>query len=465
MKNSININEIKRTLKPITVLDDPESLNKYGQDRTRFSPPAPLVITLPETIEQVQQIIRLAHEYALPVTPSGGRTGLTGAATASHGEIVIAMDKMNSIKQLNPVERTVICEAGVILQDLHEYVEKRELFYPVSLAAKGSCQIGGNIGTNAGGINVIKYGGTRRWVAGLKVVTGTGQLLELNPGGLMKDNTGYPLHELFIGSEGTLGVVVEATMRLTNLPEQLEVMVLGHNNLNDVLSTLKHFHKTIDLVAFETFDNSALEKVVNIQNIPRPFESQTPFYSLIEFESKDEIIQEKIMQVFQSAMESGWIVDGVLSQNEVQRKQLWRCREDISETLSHITPSYKYDISVPVTAIPEFYAKADALLKNQLQDFEIVWYGHVGDGNLHINILKPDDMETTVFQTLCEKQNRELFVLLQSFKGSISAEHGIGLLKKPYLHFTRTDTEIGIMRQIKKVFDPKGVMNPGKIFD
>lgn len=464
MQTHTDIHQISAALSPITLLSDNLSLEKYGRDRTHFTPAAPLAIVLPESIEQIQKIIKYAAEHNIAVTPSGGRTGLTGAATASKGELVIAMDKMNKITQINTIERTVVCEAGVILQELHEYTEENGLFYPVSLAAKGSCQIGGNIATNAGGINVIHYGCTRQWVAGLKVVTGTGELLELNTSGLMKDNTGYALHELFIGSEGTLGIIAEATLRLTRQPHQLQVIVLGHESLDDVIHTLKIFQKSTDLTAFETFDQLALDKVIQQQNIPRPFDTNTPFYSLIEFEYDNELTEERIMSAFEICMENGWVMDGVLSQNESQREQLWRCREDISETLSHETP-YKYDVSVPVTKIPEFYKKATQLLKKQITQLTSVWFGHVGDGNLHLNILQPKGMKTSLFQQICEKINPELFALLQQMHGSISAEHGIGLLKKPYLHFSRTESEIALMRQIKYVFDPKGIMNPGKIFD
>ena len=463
MQTQSNFQKIATELAPVKVLQDTASLKKYGSDYTHELPVKPIAITLPTTVQQVQHIINIARKHHMAVTPSGGRTGLTGGATASHGELIIAMDKMDKIKHFNPAERTITCEPGLILQNLQTFVQEKGFFYPVNLAAKGSCQLGGNIATNAGGINVIRYGSTRQWVAGLKVVTGTGELLELNTGGLLKNNTGYALHELFIGSEGTLGIIVEATMRFSRAPSSLQVMMLGHDNLNQVLETLEKYQEALDLTAFEVFDNTALNKVTARHNLPAPFSNQCSFYSLIEFERTDEA-ENKIMTAFETGLAAGSISDGVISQSESQRTALWRYREDITETLSQYSPC-KYDLSVPVARFPEFHQQASTLIAAMEPAIEAVWFGHVGDGNWHLNILKPDGMEPHNFMHCCKKLNPEIFALLQGMRGSISAEHGIGQLKKNYLHYTRSEAEISLMAGIKKLFDPAGIMNPGKIFD
>ena len=464
MPNSHHAHQVKKDLVPIQILNDSMSLQHYGQDRVKFLHAAPLAVALPKTIEEVQHIVKYAITHQIKLTPSGGRTGLTGAATATQGELIVALDKMNKIINLNLLERLVTCEPGLILQTLHEFTSKHQLFYPIHLAAEGSCQIGGNIATNAGGVNVIRYGGTRQWVAGLKVVTGTGALLSLNNQGLIKNNTGYALHELFIGSEGTLGIIVEATLRLTRLPQQTRVLIMGHHAIEDVVQTFHYFQTKLDLLAFEMFDQAALENVVQHTACTYPLTTKTPFYSLIEFEQDSHDTEQTVLSLFETCLEKHIVQDGTLSQNETQYYNLWRYRENISESIASYMP-YKYDISVPIDKICIFYKETCTLLKKHYPDFKSVWFGHIGDGNLHLNILSPHHGPPDHFYRQCNQLSPLFFSLLQQYHGSISAEHGIGLTKKDYLSFTRTHEEIDIMRSIKKLLDPHNIMNPGKIFD
>ena len=445
------------------VLTDQDSLLQYGRDWTRFHDPAPLAIVLPASVEEVQAVVRFACEHNIGLVPSGGRTGLSAAAVAINGEIVVAFDRMNAISDFNAIDRTVVCGPGVITEQLQHFAEEQGLFYPVDFASSGSSQLGGNISTNAGGIKVIRYGMTRDWVAGLKVVTGTGELLELN-GGLVKNNTGYDLRQLFIGGEGTLGFVVEATMRLARPPQDLTVLMLGAEDMNGVMSILESFQQKMDLTAFEFFSEQALSKVIEHSGIPRPFDTPTPFYALLEFECTSEAVSDTAMELFEHCMEQGWVLDGVMSQSLSQLENLWRCREDISETITRWTP-YKNDISVVVSKVPEFLAEIDAVVSSEYPDFEIIWFGHIGDGNLHLNILKPDALDREEFLQQCNRVSKWVFEIVQKYGGSVSAEHGVGLLKKDYLTYTRSEAEVALMRGIKKVFDPKGVMNPGKVFD
>ena len=445
------------------VKTDEEDLLTYGKDWTRQYSPAPIAIVLPKTAEQVQEVVRLANISHFSIVPSGGRTGLSGGAVATNGEVVIALDRMNEILDFNAADRQVVCQAGVITEQLQQFAEDEGLFYPVDFASAGSSQIGGNVATNAGGIKVIRYGMTRNWVQGLKVVTGSGELLDLNRG-LTKNATGYDFRHLFIGSEGTLGIVVEVTIGLASPAKDPAVLLLGVQNMADTMPVLENFQKRLTLTAFEFFSDKAMAHVINEKELQKPFETDCPFYTLIEFEQYSDQDMEAAMELFEFCLEQEWIVDGTLSQSLTQAQNLWRLREDISETIAQFTP-YKNDISVRVSAVPDFLNEVDALVAKEYPDFEIIWFGHIGDGNVHLNILKPAEMEKNEFFARCSKVSDYVFDIVKRHGGSVSAEHGVGLLKKPYLHFSRSEDEINFMRSIKQVFDPNSVLNPGKLFD
>ncbi|GAB1263333.1 FAD-binding oxidoreductase [Aurantivibrio infirmus] len=445
------------------VLTDDDNLKFYGVDRTKKFEPNPLAIVFPRNLEQVQRIVLFANQHKLPLVPSGGRTGLSAGAVATNQEVVVAFDLMNKIEEFDPIACSVRCQAGVVTEQLQNFAEENHLFYPVDFASSGSSQLGGNISTNAGGIKVIRYGLTRQWVMGLTVVTGKGEVLRLNDK-LVKNATGYDLRQLFIGAEGTLGFVVEATMRLTKIPQDPSVMVLATPSINSVMTLLAAFREKIKLNAFEVFSDKAMTIVTKVQNLQRPLAETSPYYVLLEFDNNEtDDAAEAAMEIFESCLEQGLIVDGVISKSKAQAQSLWQLREFISESLSAYTP-YKNDISVAVSKIPEFIHDIENVIRNENPDFEIVWFGHIGDGNLHLNILKPDRLDRDDFFCRCEQANEKVYALIEKFSGSISAEHGVGLLKKPYLHFSRSEAEIGYMRSIKQIFDPNNIMNPGKIF-
>ena len=462
MTTPAQIEELKTLVEPGKVLTDADSLEAYGKDWTKHFAPAPSAIVFPKSIEQVQAIVRWANAHKVALVPSGGRTGLSAAAVAANGEVVVAFDYMNQILSFNEYDRAAVCQPGVVTKQLQLFAEEKGLYYPVDFASSGSSQIGGNIGTNAGGIKVIRYGMTRNWVAGLKVVTGTGELLELNKD-LIKNATGYDLRQLFIGAEGTLGFVVEATMRLDRAPKNLTAMVLGTADFDSIMPVLHAFQSKLDLTAFEFFSDKALAKVLGRGDVPAPFESECPFYALLEFEASTEEVANQALETFEHCVEQGWVVDGVMSQSEQQLQNLWKLREYISETISHWTP-YKNDISVTVSQVPAFLKDIDAIVEANYPDFEVVWFGHIGDGNLHLNILKPDNLSKDEFFAKCAVVNQWVFETVQKYNGSISAEHGVGMTKRDYLHYSRSPEEIACMKAIKAVFDPNGIMNPGKIF-
>ncbi len=462
MTQAALIEELKTLVEPGKVLTDADSLDAYGKDWTKQFAPAPLAIAFPKSIEEVQAIVRWANERKVALVPSGGRTGLSAGAVAAHGEVVVAFDYMNKIVEFNAFDRTVVCQAGVVTEQLQNFAEEQGLYYPVDFASAGSSQIGGNIGTNAGGIKVIRYGMTRNWVAGMKVVTGAGEILELNRD-LIKNATGYDLRQLFIGAEGTLGFVVEATMRLERAPKNLTAMVLGAPDLDSIMPVLHAFQSKIDLTAFEFFSDKALAKVLARGDVPPAFETDCPYYALLEFEASSEEVSNAALELFEHCVEQGWVLDGVMSQSEQQLQNLWKLREYISETISHWTP-YKNDISVTVSKVPAFLKEIDAIVEANYPDFEVIWFGHIGDGNLHLNILKPDAMAKEEFFAKCATVNQWVFETVDKYNGSISAEHGVGMTKRDYLGYSRSPEEIALMKAIKAVFDPNGIMNPGKIF-
>lgn len=442
---------------------DHDSLENWGKDHSKHFAPHPSVIVFPETTKQVQAIVKLANQLNFAITPSGGRTGLSAGAVAHQGEVVVSLDKMNQILQFYPADRMVRIQAGVITEQLQDYAEQQDLYYPVNFASAGSSQLGGNIATNAGGIKVIKYGMTRSWILGLTVVTGNGDILHLNKG-MIKNATGYALQHLFIGGEGTLGIITEAEIRLERPPQDLQVMVLGVPDFKSVMPIMHAFRKKLDLTAFEFFNDLSMLKVLEHGLVNRPFESACPFYILLEFEVPFQPLIDQAMEIFEFCMQQGWIVDGVMSQSLEQAHNLWRLREDISESIAAYTP-YKNDISVLISHIPNFMQEIENIVAEKYPEFEVCWFGHIGDGNLHLNILKPFHMKTAEFFSKCEQVNSYVFEVVNKFEGSISAEHGVGMTKKSYLEFSRSEIELSYMKALKRVFDRNWVMNPGKLID
>jgi FAD/FMN-containing dehydrogenase len=454
-------NTLEKHLPELEISREASVLESHGCDWTRFRTPAPAAVVFPRSADEVAKLVRLAAQHGIPLVPSGGRTGLSGGAVAADGEIVVSFDRMRRIIDFNAIDRTLVVEAGVVTQVIQEYAVQQGLYYPVSFASEGSSQIGGNIATNAGGIRVLRYGLTRDQVVGLKIIDGRGELLECN-GGLVKNASGYDLRHLFIGSEGTLGFVVEATLRLADRPLPSQVMLLAVSGLQAMMSVFRTFNDALKLTAFEFLSDISMKYVCQGHDLAAPMESDSPFYALLEFECNDSSAEDLALQCFESCLDEGFVVDGVISQSDSQAADLWRYREGISEAITPFTP-YKNDLSVRISQVPAYLESLDQLVKAQYPDFEVLWYGHIGDGNLHMNILKPEDMALKEFEETCGRVNSEIFALTQAYHGSISAEHGIGLLKQPYLKYSRSNAEIESMRGIKAVFDPANIMNPGKL--
>jgi FAD/FMN-containing dehydrogenase len=436
-------------------------LEHYGRDWTRWWTPAPLAVALPESVPEVQAIVCWAIERNIAIVPSGGR-GLSGGAVAVNDELVVSFERMHRILGFDPLDRTLAVEAGVVTEAAQNAARERGLMYPVDFGSRGSSQIGGNVATNSGGIRVIRHGMTRAWLSGLKVVTGTGELLDLNRG-LVKNATGYDLRHLMIGSEGTLGLVVEATLQLADPPRDPQVMLLAAPELDAVRRLLALMREHLALTAFVLSTDIAIRHVL-AHGGKRPFDGDSPCYVLVEYENRDAGTEAAALAAFEAAMRNGWLTDVVMAQSQAQAAELWRLREGITESIAKYTP-YKNDVSVRVAKVPEFLRDMDALFARECPGFEVVWFGHVGDGNLHISVLKPGAMAKADFEHACGFVTGRLCDVLANHGGGISAEHGVGLLKKPCLAFVRCEAEITLMRQLKRVFDPHGLLNPGKLLN
>ncbi len=441
---------------------EPSELAEYGRDWTKVFEPKPSAVVFPRTAADVSRVLRLASQHRVAIVPSGGRTGLSGGAVARNGEIVLSLARMRAMGEVDTIGGTVRVEAGAVTEAVHQHVAPHGLTWPVDFASKGSSQVGGNISTNAGGVKVIRYGLTRQWVLGLEVALASGELLTLG-GALEKDNTGLDLRQLFIGSEGTLGVITAATLKLAHLPAKLDVMLFGVADIPAVVRLFQATRKApFTLAAYEFFTPACLARVQRHRSVRTPLAAEHGAYVLVELEGARE---DELDAWFAQLFEDEIIEDGTRAQHTAQARDLWTLREGISESLSATGMPHKNDISIPVASLQPFVADLEQLLAARYQGWEICLFGHVGDGNLHVNVMKPDAMDKATFLAKTSELDQTMFPLVQKHHGSISAEHGIGLLKKPYLGFTRPPEQIALMRQMKKLLDPQGILNPGKIFD
>ena len=421
----LELEGLKSVLSPTQISENPQDLLKYGNDWLKQWKGKAAVVLFPKSTQELILIVHWAKQHNYKLIPSGGRTGLSGGATALHKEAVVSFDKMNQILEFKPFEQTVCVEAGCITQNIQEFAKSHGLYFPISFASQGSSQIGGNIATNAGGVHVLRYGAMKNWVLGLEVVTGSGEILNLGRG-LIKNAIGYNLKDLFIGSEGTLGFISKAILSLTSPPDKPHVFLIALENFDNMLFLFKEFKERVQPLAFEFWTDKALKYVLSHGTLNFPLSPNFPFYILIEIEERD---KEQALNIFEKAFNKELVKDGTLSQDSAQAENLWKFRENISEAISPFYP-YKNDICIRLSGMTDFLKDLDKLFKKHYPDFENIVFGHLGDGNLHINILKPEKWKREDFIKCCEKLNENLFNLVKQYEGSISAEHGVGLLKK-----------------------------------
>ncbi|MBI3394365.1 MAG: FAD-binding oxidoreductase [Spirochaetia bacterium] len=434
----------------------PVEFEDFGKDRLPIDVNHEYV-ALPGDTDEVAQLVRYAVKHKIPLTPSGGRTGLTGGSAATQGGIVVSMGKMSRILHFDASIPALTVEAGVITRTVQDEAEKNGFYFPVDFASAGSSQIGGNAATNAGGIHVIRYGSMRNYVLAMTVVTGSGEVLRLGAP-VLKDNTGYDLKNLFVGSEGTLGIITELTLRLVPPPKSTGTILLG---MDDFAQVIRLFQASLQLAqpvrAFECFDRTSLSFVRDHVSMPPPFLKDCGWHVVLEVEDAADL-ETAAGQIAEAADVD---LDQVRTGTGSRAGDIWRYRESISESLSPFKP-HKYDVSIPVSRMEEFVRILPDTVLALESAARIVIFGHVGDGNLHVNLILPVRAGGSPHST--EAVDNAVYGLVTSMRGSISAEHGIGLLKREALAGAKPPAELTFMRGIKAVFDPAGILNPGKIF-
>lgn len=436
--------------------------------RDRYHGRAALVLK-PGSTAEVAAILRLANETGTPIVPQGGNTGLVGGQVPFEkgNEIVVSLARMNRVREIDPAGYTMTVEAGVILEQAQNEAEAHDRLFPLSLAAQGSCQVGGNISTNAGGTAVLAYGNTRELVLGLEVVMADGRVLN-GLRALRKDNTGYDLKDLFIGAEGTLGIVTAAVLKLFPKPAERATAMIGVADLDRVATffSMVRNRAGTNLTTFEAICRRGIEFVLDHgDNVRDPIGSKSPWYVLMELSGQRDTGEMTTLAeaVLEEAFSEELIEDATLAQSIGQARDLWRLRELLPELQGPEGGSIKHDVSVPVARIPEFIERANARVCAMIDGARPVPFGHFGDGNIHYNISQPKDMDKATFLTHWDAVIAAVHEIVLELGGSISAEHGIGRMKRDLLSEMKSPLEIELMRHIKTGFDPKGILNPGKV--
>ncbi len=427
------------------------------------------MVLRPGTTREVSEILSLANQTRTAIVPQGGNTGLVGAQIPfeSGNEIILCLDRLNRIRDIDLDSNSITVEAGVILQNIQSAASDVNRLFPLSLAAQGSCQIGGNIATNAGGVGVLAYGNTRSLVLGLEFVLPDGRIID-DLKCLRKDNTGYDLKNLMVGSEGTLGVITAAALRLFPKPTSRATAFAGLESLEQ---TQKFFNLAMEiggsqLTSFEVMVNLCLDIIMtHVEGAVDPLEQRYPWNVLLEISStgKSEKAESIAQNILETAFEQELVSDGTLASSLAQSDNLWHIREELSETQRLEGASLKCDISIPIARIPEFIKKASSVVTELCPNCRPIPFGHYGDGNIHFNVLQPVEMNKNNFLELVPQLAAAVNEIVISLDGSISAEHGIGRLKREMLQSFRSEAELDLMRGIKNVFDPNGIMNPGKV--
>jgi FAD/FMN-containing dehydrogenase len=429
-----------------------------------------LAVVRPGSTNEVAAVVKACVAAGVSLVPQGGNTGMVVGSTpdASGEQVVLSLTRMNKIRKLDGANLTITVDAGCVLQSVQEACESQGFLFPLSLAAEGSCTIGGNLGTNAGGTQVVRYGNTRELCLGLEVVTAQGEVWE-GLSGLRKDNTGYDLRHLFIGSEGTLGVITGAIMKLYPMPAAQLTAMAAVPSLEAAVALLglAHKHLNAGLTGFEVMGQFALSLVV--KHFPQqrvPLWDASPYCVVLE--NSDNESESHAREVFErlleAAMEQGCVTDAVVAESMAQAKALWHIRESIPLAQAQEGLNIKHDISIQVSAIPAFVREADAALAQAFPGVRLVNYGHLGDGNLHYNVQAPDAADAEAFLRDQEKPiNALVYALVDRYRGSISAEHGIGSLKREKLEEHKSPVALGLMRAIKQALDPHNMMNPGRV--
>jgi len=463
--NKAAIRELEALLGPRGCVTDPERIEPHLTEwRGRYRGSTP-VLALPDSTEAVAAVVTACARHGVGIVPQGGNTGLCGGAIPDPGgdEILLGLSRMNRIRHIDPDDFSMVAEAGCVLADLQQAARDAGRHFPLSLAAEGSCQIGGNLSTNAGGINVIRYGTARDQVLGVEAVLADGTVFD-GLRSLRKNTAGYDLKQLFIGSEGTLGIVTAAVLKLYPDPGPTSTAMLAMRSASAAVALLAEMRAALAdrILAFELISARAMRFVErHIPDAGPPFDTDHDWYVLIDAAVGDDA------GMFESAMmrsiEAGICEDAVVAANDSQAASLWRIRHSISEAQKHEGASLKHDISVPIARIAEFLERAEPVVGSRLPGARLCAFGHVGDGNLHYNVSQPPDADPEIFRRDGLGLTAAIYDLVVELGGSISAEHGIGIARKDALARYASEVELGLMRRLKQALDPDGVLNPGKI--
>src|SRR6201991_1519268 len=434
------------------------------EERDLFHGRSPLVLR-PGSTAEVSAICKLASEHRIALVPQGGNTGLVGGQTPHNGEVVVSLRRLDKIRNVDTESNTMTCEAGVVLQIAQQKAAEVDRLFPLSLGAEGSCTIGGNLSTNAGGTAALAYGVAREMALGLEVVLADGRVLNVLSK-LKKDNTGYNLHNLFIGAEGTLGIITAATLKLFPKPRAIETAYVGLKSPAAALKllTIAQSEAANALTSFELLSEMAVDfSVRHAIDVRDPLAEKHPWYVLMELSSPVDGARTRLETILARAMEEEIVDDAVIAANLTQRNGFWKLREEMSSAQKPEGGSIKHDISVPVAAVPEFIEEANAAVVTLIPGARPVPFGHLGDGNLHYNVSQPVGANTADYLARWHEMNAVVFAIVLRMGGSISAEHGIGVLKRDELPDVKDKTAIELMRAIKAMLDPHGIMNPGKV--
>lgn len=454
-------------------LTEASDIEPYLDEERGLYRGATSLVVRPGSTEEVAGVVKLCADAGIGIVPQGGNTGLCGGAVPaeSGAEIVLALGRMNTVRDFDPTNFTMTVEAGCILTDIQTKADEADCLFPLSLGAEGSCQIGGNLATNAGGINVLRYGNARDLVLGLEVVLPDGRIWN-GLRALGKDNTGYALKQLFVGSEGTLGIITAAVLKLFPKPRETETAFCALSNLDDVTRLLNRARALSGdaVTAFELVPGIGLEFCVrHIDGVANPLSEQHDWYTLIEFSTSrpDSNLRAAFEGFLEDAFEEGIIVDAVIAESQAQSENLWRIRESLPEAQKHEGGSIKHDVSVPVSRVPELISRGTAAVLAAYPGVRPCPFGHVGDGNVHFNISQPlstdMDADKDAYLSEWENMNRIIHDLVVEMNGSISAEHGIGRLKVEEMEHYKDRVELDLMKTLKTALDPNGTMNPGKV--
>ena len=463
------IEEIQAIVGPAGLITLPQEVAPYASDWRKRYLGRPAAVVKPASTAEVAEVVRACAESRTAVVPQGGNTGLCGAATpdASGTQIVLNLSRMNRVHAIDTRNNTMTVEAGCVLANLQNTAEEAGRLFPLSLAAEGSCEIGGNLSTNAGGTAVLRYGNARELVLGLEVVLPSGEVWD-GLRGLRKDNTGYDLKQLFIGAEGTLGVITAAVLKLFPLPKSHATAVVALETPEKAVALLERALGACGerLTGFELFSDFCLSLVLkHFGDTAAPFPRRFPHYVLMELSDTQsgEGVRVLVESMLEAALEERNILDAAVAQSETQSRAFWSLREFISEAQAHEGPNIKHDVSIPISRISEFIATTDAELERAYGGLRMVTFGHLGDGNLHYNVSAPEGVAPGVFVMHTAAINRIVHDSVARLGGSISAEHGLGQLKRDEIQRYKSPLELELMRKLKRALDPQGIMNPGKV--